>query len=193
MTLVRDDVAVRRVGALRRAVLASGLLACAASPALAGPARVQGEGIASFYGRSEHGGPTASGERFNMHAMTAAHRTAPLGSRLKVTNLRNGKSVVVRINDRGPFIRGRIIDLSHAAADSLGFVGAGLTRVAIETTEAGSEDAATRVATASEPEATGSTPAQGKSRRITVAAAEIKPILSDADRLMIARTAIDGR
>lgn len=193
MTLVRDDVAVRRVGALRRAVLASGLLACAASPAFAGPARVQGEGIASFYGRSEHGGPTASGERFNMHAMTAAHRTAPLGSRLKVTNLRNGKSVVVRVNDRGPFVRGRIIDLSHAAADSLGFVGAGLTRVAIETTEAGSDDGATRVAAASEPETTGSTPAQGKNRRITVAAAEIKPILSDADRLMIARTATDGR
>ena len=90
------------------------------------------EGIASFYGRPENGGPTASGERFNMHALTAAHRTAPLGSHMRVTNLRNGRSVVVRINDRGPYIRGRIIDVSQGAAGALGFVGQGLAHVKLE-------------------------------------------------------------
>lgn len=91
-----------------------------------------GTGIASFYGGSHHGGPTASGERFNQNAMTAAHRSAPLGSTMRVTNLNNGKSVVVRINDRGPFVRGRVIDVSRGAAEALGFVSAGLTRVKLE-------------------------------------------------------------
>lgn len=91
-----------------------------------------GTGIASFYGGRHHGGPTASGERFNQNAMTAAHRSAPLGSQMRVTNLNNGKSIVVRINDRGPFVRGRIIDVSKGAAQALGFVSAGLTRVKVE-------------------------------------------------------------
>lgn len=94
-----------------------------------GPA---GTGIASFYGGSHHGGPTASGERFNQNAMTAAHRSAPLGSQMRVTNLNNGKSIVVRINDRGPYIRGRIIDVSKGAAQALGFISAGLTKVKVE-------------------------------------------------------------
>jgi rare lipoprotein A len=72
---------------------------------------------------------TASGERMNPSALTAAHRTLPLGSRVKVTNQRNGKTVVVRINDRGPFVRGRMIDLSKGAANRLGFVGAGHTNI----------------------------------------------------------------
>src|SRR4051812_1303564 len=63
------------------------------------------EGMGTFYGREAHGGPTASGERFNMYAMTAAHRTLPMGTRARVTNLRNGRSVVVRINDRGPYAK----------------------------------------------------------------------------------------
>jgi rare lipoprotein A len=89
-------------------------------------------GIASFYGVGE-GTRTASGERFNPHAMTAAHRTLPLGSSVKVTNLANSKTVVVRINDRGPYARGRVIDLSHSAAEALDFVSRGLAKVRIET------------------------------------------------------------
>ncbi len=72
---------------------------------------------------------TASGERMNPGAMTAAHRTLPFGTRLRVTNQRNGKSVVVRINDRGPFIKGRVLDLSKGAAGQLGFVSSGQTSV----------------------------------------------------------------
>ncbi|MDR3496255.1 MAG: septal ring lytic transglycosylase RlpA family protein [Ancalomicrobiaceae bacterium] len=90
------------------------------------------EGYASFYGQEHHGSQTASGERFNMHAMTAAHRTLPIGTWVKVTNLLNGKSVVVRINDRGPFVRGRILDVSRNAAVELDFIARGVTRVRIE-------------------------------------------------------------
>ncbi len=81
-----------------------------------------GQGIASYYAGKFHGRRTASGETFNMHAMTAAHRTLPFGSMVRVTNPANGRSVVVRINDRGPFTRGRTIDVSRAAADQLGLV-----------------------------------------------------------------------
>lgn len=115
--------------------LAFGLVATGTGPALADAAKTAtggAVGMASFYGREHHGGPTASGERFDMRAMTAAHRTAPMGSKLKVTNLRNGRTVVVRVNDRGPFVRGRIIDVSRGAAEALGFVGAGLTKVSIQ-------------------------------------------------------------
>lgn len=75
---------------------------------------------------------TASGERMNPQAMTAAHRSLPFGTKLKVTNQRNGKSVVVRINDRGPFIKGRVLDLSKAAANRLGFVGSGHTKICMD-------------------------------------------------------------
>ena len=74
------------------------------------------QGIASWYGKKFHGRKTSSGETYNMYAMTAAHKTLPLGTHLKVVNLNNDEEVVVRINDRGPFVRGRIIDLSYAAA-----------------------------------------------------------------------------
>jgi rare lipoprotein A len=90
------------------------------------------EGKASYYGAKHHGKRTASGERFNQHALTAAHRTLPFGTRVKVTNLNNDRSVVVRINDRGPHIRGRIIDLSREAADRLGMLRAGVVRVRVE-------------------------------------------------------------
>lgn len=106
-------------------------LALAGSLALAAPAAAE-EGIASFYGGRLHGGPTASGERFDQNAMTAAHRRLPLGSRVKVTNLANGRTVTLRINDRGPFVRGRIIDVSRGAAGQLGFVARGLARVRVE-------------------------------------------------------------
>jgi rare lipoprotein A len=88
-----------------------------------------GAGVASYYGRRFAGRPTASGEIFDPGLMTAAHRTLPFGSRVKVTNPRNGKSVVVRINDRGPFHKGRTIDLSRAAAGELGLVRRGHGRV----------------------------------------------------------------
>ncbi|MDX6765187.1 MAG: septal ring lytic transglycosylase RlpA family protein [Candidatus Methylacidiphilales bacterium] len=87
---------------------------------------------ASWYGGRAHGGPTASGEKFNQYALTAAHKTLPFHSRVRVTNLANGKSVIVRINDRGPFIRGREIDISYAAAKKIGMLNQGVTRVKIE-------------------------------------------------------------
>jgi rare lipoprotein A len=89
-------------------------------------------GLASWYGPKFHGKLTASGEVFNQEKFTAAHRTLPWGSRVKVTNLANGKSVDVRINDRGPFGKGRIIDVSRAAARALDIVGRGITTVRVE-------------------------------------------------------------
>jgi rare lipoprotein A len=89
-------------------------------------------GLASWYGPRLHGKLTASGEIFNQEKFTAAHRTLPWGSRVKVTNLANGKSVVVQINDRGPSVRGRILDVSRAAARALGMVKSGTTTVRIE-------------------------------------------------------------
>jgi peptidoglycan lytic transglycosylase len=94
-------------------------------------------GMASYYGQAHQGKRTASGERFDRHALTAAHRTLPFGSRVKVTNLGNGRSVVVRINDRGPFIENRVIDLSEAAARELRFLGSGTTRVRLEVLDTG--------------------------------------------------------
>jgi rare lipoprotein A len=91
-----------------------------------------GDGEASYYGRELAGNRTASGERFNPGALTAAHRTLPLGTKLKVTNKANGKSVVVRINDRGPFIKKRLIDVSLAAAQQISMVSAGHARVRLE-------------------------------------------------------------
>ncbi len=88
-------------------------------------------GTASWYGGAFHGRRTANGERFNMHAMTAAHPTLPLSTLVRVTNLDNGRSITVRINDRGPFARGRIIDLSRAGARALGFEARGTTRVRV--------------------------------------------------------------
>ena len=89
-------------------------------------------GIASWYGPDFHKGLTANGETYNMHAMSAAHRTLPLPSVVKVTNLENGKTVVVRVNDRGPFVNNRIIDLSKSAADKLGFLDSGTAKVKVE-------------------------------------------------------------
>jgi rare lipoprotein A len=89
-------------------------------------------GVASWYGSERQGKATASGEAFDMHRLTAAHRELPLGTTVRVTNLANLKSVVLRVNDRGPGIDGRLIDVSWAAARRLGFVNAGLTLVEIE-------------------------------------------------------------
>lgn len=92
-------------------------------------------GIASWYGPSFHGKRTANGEIYNQHDLTAAHRTLQMPSLVRVTNLENGKSVVVRINDRGPFKRGRVIDVSRKAAELLGFIGNGTARVKLEVLE----------------------------------------------------------
>ena len=89
-------------------------------------------GRASYYGRELAGKRTASGETFLVSGLTAAHRRLPFGTRLRVTNLANGRSVVVRVNDRGPFVRGRIIDVSLGAARALGFVARGTALVRIE-------------------------------------------------------------
>ena len=89
-------------------------------------------GMGSWYGRRFHGLPTSSGERYDMYAMTAAHPTLPIPSYARVTNPANGRSVVVRINDRGPFHSNRIIDLSYTAAWKLGYVEAGSTRLEVE-------------------------------------------------------------
>ena len=89
-------------------------------------------GTASWYGQIFHGKPTASGEPYDMYDMTAAHLKLPMGSYVKVTNLRNGRAVVVRVNDRGPIVPGRIIDLSYGAAQALQFKARGLQRVRLD-------------------------------------------------------------
>ncbi|MGQ0793478.1 MAG: septal ring lytic transglycosylase RlpA family protein [Deltaproteobacteria bacterium] len=89
-------------------------------------------GIASWYGIEEHDRFAANGERFSKYDLSAAHKTLPMGSVVRITNLENGRDVVVRINDRGPFVEGRIIDLSHAAAESIGMVQRGVVKVKVE-------------------------------------------------------------
>jgi rare lipoprotein A len=91
----------------------------------------QQRGIASWYGREFHGKKTSNGEIYNMYALTAAHKTLPLGTHVRVNNLENNRSAVVRINDRGPFVRGRIIDLSYAAAEDIGIVDSGTAWVEV--------------------------------------------------------------
>ena len=117
--------------ALTAELVVAGSLGCATTGPLGGGPADQ-VGIASYYGRAHDGRRTASGEVFDMNGMTAAHRTLPFGTRVRVTNLANGREAVVRINDRGPFRRGRIIDLSYAAARRLGIVGPGVAKVRVE-------------------------------------------------------------
>jgi len=139
----RVSTPLARPSALRLAALvlglalATGSAGCATSHTLAHPRETQ-VGLASYYGRAHDGRRTASGETFDMHAMTAAHRTLPFGTRVRVTNLANGRRAVVRINDRGPHKKQRIIDLSYAAARELGMVGAGVARVRVEVVGDGS-------------------------------------------------------
>lgn len=93
------------------------------------------QGAASYYADSLHGNPTASGEPYDMNAMTAAHPTLPFETKVKVTNLSNNKSVIVRINDRGPHTKDRIIDVSGAAAEKLGLLDSGTAEVRVEEVE----------------------------------------------------------
>lgn len=112
------------------------------------PAPVVGgtqEGVASWYGPGFHGNRTANGEIYDQYELTAAHPSLPLGTRVMVTNLANGRAVEVRVNDRGPFVGGRVIDLSYAAAHAVGMVGPGTARVRIAVLE----QAPVRVASAS--------------------------------------------
>jgi len=122
---VRPSRRRRPRGLLALAVLALTL------PFGAARASVQ-EGIVSWYGERFHNRPTASGELFDVADLTMAHPSLPFGTRVRVTNLRNGRSVVVRVNDRGPFVGSRIADLSQAAAASLGMLSRGLARARIE-------------------------------------------------------------
>lgn len=118
------------------ALAALAVAACGGAPKPKRTAMVEPgvqRGLATFYGQEQHGGPTASGERFDKRKLTAAHRTLPLGTRVRVTNTRNGRSVEVRINDRGPFgNRNRIIDVSEAAARRLDMIEAGVVPVIVE-------------------------------------------------------------
>jgi rare lipoprotein A len=108
------------------------VLGCAlgAIPAAAEETKPIQSGAASWYGPGFHGKKTASGERFNTNALTAAHKTLPFGTEVRVTNERTGKSVVVRINDRGPYAHGSVIDLSKAAAEAVGIEGVGQVTLA---------------------------------------------------------------
>lgn len=117
---------------LRTLALASVLVLCACAHAPRSAARhddALAEGMASYYGAAHRGRATANGERFDPSALTAAHRTLPFGTCLRVQNLRNQRSVEVRVNDRGPFVQGRIVDVSEAAARQLDFVREGIARV----------------------------------------------------------------
>lgn len=97
-----------------------------------GDSATKDTGICSYYSSKFEGRRTASGERFSNNALTAAHREYPMGTKLRLTNVKNGKTVVVRVNDRGPFVKGRDISVTRRAAKELGFVGAGFTEVKIE-------------------------------------------------------------
>jgi len=138
MSGFQADQFIQRTGLLfkwrriRLVLAAVEMLAVAACATIPSTLRNQEIGVASWYGEPFHGQLTADGERYDMHAYTAAHRLYPFGTRLRVTNLENGRSVTVRINDRGPFVRGRIIDLSLAAATDLGMVPNGTARVRLD-------------------------------------------------------------
>ena len=108
-------------------------------------------GVASWYGPTFHGVNTSSGERYDMYGMTAAHKTLPLPTYVRVTNLRNGRSIVVRVNDRGPFVANRLIDLSYTAAAKLDMLREGTTLVEVRALDPGQPDNLTRIAEAPPP------------------------------------------
>ena len=116
-----------------RGILLAGIVSCLAVAGCATwTAPVEQMGVASWYGPGFHGNKTANGEVYDMHARTAAHRTLPFGTLVRVTRLDTGASTVVRINDRGPHVAGRVIDLSNAAANDLDMVKAGVARVRLD-------------------------------------------------------------
>ncbi|MCB2203400.1 septal ring lytic transglycosylase RlpA family protein [bacterium] len=135
MTIVRICMTIVKSSRIRihtaTALILFAALSVCALPLAAQPGFTQ-TGQASYYGKKFHGRKTANGERFNMWALTAAHKTIPFGSHVRVTNLDNGKSIDVRINDYGPFRKGRIIDLSRGAAAKIGMIKTGTARVKLE-------------------------------------------------------------
>jgi rare lipoprotein A len=166
----------RKLFALLIVALASALAPCGAEPAQA----YSQAGIASYYWQPQM---TANGERFDPNAMTAAHKTLPMGTRVRVTHVASGRSVVVRINDRGPLIKGRVIDLSRAAAGKLGMRSSGLAKVTITViAKGGGKSKATRTAR-SKPKSTAVQTAVRSKRRSTVASRTGK-----ARRIIVAST-----
>jgi rare lipoprotein A len=143
------------------ALLAALLHACSTTRPVT-PPMVGGhqEGVASWYGPGFHGKRTANGEVYDQYELTAAHQTLPLGTRVMVTSLSNGRAVEVRINDRGPFIGGRVIDLSYAAASVIGMIGPGTMPVRVEILEQPVQVASRRRAARARPRAPEPTPAE---------------------------------
>jgi rare lipoprotein A len=141
-------------------------------------------GVASWYGRDFHGKPTSSGETYDMRGMTAAHKTLPIPTWVEVTNLENGESVVVRINDRGPFVDNRIIDLSQRAAEEIGMIGAGTARVQVRSLDAGIPDGTRLAATPAPVTATApaAAPAPASSRGISIISTAEAGTLGPDDR-----------
>jgi len=129
---IRDPSLPRIASALRSCALLGALALLGGCSTFGGGSGSSETGKASYYAQAHHGKRTASGERFDQNALTAAHRTLPFGTRVRVTNLNNERSVVVRINDRGPFVRGRVIDVSRAAAVRLEMLRAGVVPVRVE-------------------------------------------------------------
>ncbi len=132
LTLASCGSAVRYGHSTPRSGSGSGSGGSKSGPTIDTPvASGSSRGVASYYGAKFHGRLTANGERFDQNAMTAAHRSLPFGTKVRVKHVRNSKEVVVRINDRGPFVDGRIIDLSRAAAEQLGMLTEGIATVDI--------------------------------------------------------------
>lgn len=126
------EAATRRLAVVVVAVAGLLLGGCSAARPAMRPGAAEWVATASWYGPKYDGRPTASGEIYDMNGLTAAHRSLPFGTRLRVTYPSTGKSVVVKVNDRGPFVRGRELDLSYGAAQAIGLVQAGVARVSVQ-------------------------------------------------------------
>jgi rare lipoprotein A len=122
----------KTAAAIGASLTSMALMGALATPIRAGETRKHAVVRASWYGMKFHNRRTASGERFDQHGLTAAHRTLPFGTKIRVTNLRNGRTVLVQVNDRGPYFPGRELDLSYGAAQALRCVHAGVVPVRIE-------------------------------------------------------------
>jgi rare lipoprotein A len=149
------------------------------------------EGLASWYGPKFHGRPTATGEAFDMYRLTAAHTTLPLPSKARITNLDNGQSLVVRVNDRGPFVSGRFLDLSYAAAKKLGYLEKGVTRVRLEVLDDGMSSAMADAAPA-EPPVLASTKDTGGKSSSSSSAGEVLQVRRDVEGHFVNVGVFDG-
>nr|WP_297460243.1 septal ring lytic transglycosylase RlpA family protein [uncultured Halomonas sp.] len=133
--MIREIPPLRSAISILTLVTVAALAGCAGTPAPSSPDALSSfdrRGQASYYSDAYQGELTANGERYDRNAMTAAHPSLPFGTRVRVTNLDNGREVAVRINDRGPFSSGRVIDLSYRAAERLGMIRSGIVPVAVE-------------------------------------------------------------